>query len=558
MNSFGIKDDIDNEYINLCESMYMAEDNEITLDDAEKIRNLDGLASPNTIANYMEDPSKGMGILRSDEITGTLMSHRAKLVKADEFETIVGELQSTKEGMWYIKQLCAFRKVKNVDGLDKGGRASILNQERVRRLRVIEEYRNLELGDSWVSFLKKVRDHISGKKKMPPPTKAAYVLPYIPLSYDDENRDEWCSRIAHSLRTKKGSAIQANSKTIKSIDFDTVCPKRIIDKQCKYCYVENGRCSPNSTNAKDITVGNTIVKEISRINGDVISSLNAVGGLRMFSASDYNPRWDSEIESTFKIAEEKGLKIKVITKRVEFLERFDPSKYPAMNVVNLSIDNVGDGVDHETALAWKERSDKVVIRTVILNEEDLEAIGKYGEVNTFFHGNVRSLKKKHEDMKDVEIVDFSTEDQYRDNLMVKYNLVNRTCCVPYGTFDIENEVPETSLCKNCKLKCGETLIKNDMVQQEYPYAEGVGPDAERLSREGFIKKANAKRRQVNDAIEEYGILYYSDTIPEIGGTEVTPSNYIKAVQSKYIKIGSITDKGYNKTLFTTNAPGTDN
>lgn len=222
-------------------------------------------------------------------------------------------------------------------------------------------------------------------------------------------------------------AITKNIKTGHSVDFTTNCPKRREGKACKYCYVEASR--NNRFQAKKVIEHEPYRGEVKRFKPEKIRRLNAMGGLRLFSFGDYMPEHDDDIKRFLDDAEFVGLKVKAITKQPAFIKKY--ANHPAMNVINVSIDTVGDGVDHKEALALKKKYPNVRIRTVIMRPEDLE----------------------HEIMKDVDVYTFNHAKglakygykQFRKKKVKEYSkqLGGKVCC------------GENDKCISCKLKCGK-------------------------------------------------------------------------------------------------------
>ena len=217
------------------------------------------------------------------------------------------------------------------------------------------------------------------------------------------------------------TCISNNLKTIKSCDFDTSCPKRNAGKPCAYCYVENAR--KIGFNAKKI-YQTQYNNELLRMRQGTIDKLNRVGGLRLFSFGDYIR--DTQYDSTKALldhASEIGLQVKAITKQTDFIDDFWDHK--AISVIHISIDNIGDGVDHTIAKKYRALYDKVLIRCVILKLEDLDAL-RFSDIFTFNHGN-----NGFHNFKKIEIHDLAR----------RFSIENKICCASQN-------------CLTCAVKCG--------------------------------------------------------------------------------------------------------
>ncbi len=225
------------------------------------------------------------------------------------------------------------------------------------------------------------------------------------------------------------SCVSKNSKTEYSVDFTSNCPKRREGKPCSYCYVE---CARNmGFNAKKVFDYVPYNNEISRFTQKKISMLNAAGGIRLFSFGDYMPEHYNDVLQFLDDCEIQGLKVKVITKVIDFVVKFHD--HPAIKVINISIDNVGDGVGWYVAGAFKKYS-KVRVRCVVLKDEDVDAftdcrVGNLVDVFTFNHG--RGLKKLGYKM-------YSKKDVKEWNK----KLNGKVCC-------------STGKCATCNLKCAQ-------------------------------------------------------------------------------------------------------
>lgn len=228
---------------------------------------------------------------------------------------------------------------------------------------------------------------------------------------------------------KIDKCLMNNSKTVKSCDFTTDCPKRRQGKQCKYCYVEASRNI--GFNAKKIISSIPYNDDILKMTQPTIDKLNAIGGLRLFSFGDYiREENHDKIYSMLTDCRTKGLKVKVITKVTEFIDDFYTEFEDVFSVIHISIDNIGDGVEHGTALAYRDKYDKVILRSVILNNNDLIALEPISDILTFNHANVK--------IDGIETINYKLHPKMFNELKDKY--ANKTCCI-------------TGSCSTCKIHC---------------------------------------------------------------------------------------------------------
>ena len=219
------------------------------------------------------------------------------------------------------------------------------------------------------------------------------------------------------------SCISSNSKTIQSVDFTTDCPKRRNGNACKYCYVEDAR--EMGFNAKKVINYTKYNNEVLKFSEKKIEKLNAIGGLRLFSFGDYMPEHYNDVKQLLDDALIKNLKIKAITKVPEFVIKF--ANHPAISVIHVSVDNVEDGMDIEVAKLLKVVYSKVKIRTVVMRDEDIEAV-KFADVFTFNHAKMLKKKYGYKKYNKVEVAEWNEK------------LNGRVCC-------------STGTCATCNLKC---------------------------------------------------------------------------------------------------------
>jgi len=222
--------------------------------------------------------------------------------------------------------------------------------------------------------------------------------------------------------TVRVSAIHSNSKTGQSIDLTTDCPKRRNGKACKYCYVEQSRTI--GYNAKIITEHCPYQGEIKRFSAAKVAFLNRCGGIRMFSFGDYMPEFKAEIVQILADCLAVGLEVKAITKVPEFVTEFHD--HPAIRRINVSIDNVGDGVDWKIAKSLRKSFSKVRIRCAVMVPEDVQAM-EFVDVFTFNHASGLA-KLGYRKFSKSQVIDYAGK------------LDGRVCCT-------------TGKCETCPLKC---------------------------------------------------------------------------------------------------------
>lgn len=216
-------------------------------------------------------------------------------------------------------------------------------------------------------------------------------------------------------------AVCENSKTIRSLDLSTVCPRLIAGRPCSYCYVNTAR--KNGFNAKQMAPRIPYRGEILRLRPTTIDRLNAVGGLRLFSFGDYMPWMDDDLKQVLADAEKRQLKLKAITKVPLFVQKYAS----AMNVINVSVDSLGSGVPRKTAEALRERYPNVFIRAAIMSWADLQVLS-WADIYTLNHATNGFHVFRHSE---------------KAEIVATYP--NKVCCL-------------TGSCAGCPLRCGEIWL----------------------------------------------------------------------------------------------------
>ena len=246
------------------------------------------------------------------------------------------------------------------------------------------------------------------------------------------------------------SCLMNNQKTACSIDMDTICPKKrftidcinkgldleTIDKEklmCDYCYVEYKRLIKFNAKIEYDHIG--YKGEIKGLSNEQIDFLNSIGGIRLFSFSDYNPVYNNDLVTMFNDCRNRGLFVKVITKQVGFIDRFYDEFEDIFSIIHISIDNRGYGVNWKTAIDYRSKYEKVIIRSVILNMDDIEIMDKLSDIMTFNHEN---LKKRIPGS-----INFNANKKLFNELKEKYS--SKMCC-------------QETTCEKCPIKCKATNV----------------------------------------------------------------------------------------------------
>lgn len=235
------------------------------------------------------------------------------------------------------------------------------------------------------------------------------ILPVETIKETNKKQSKW---FGATMQTPEGkyylnrikanthkSAIHSNTKTGFSMDFSTDCPERLAP--CPYCYVEQGRKGEEVLGMKGGAkklVETPYRREILAMPQEIVDRMNAQGGLRAHSFSDYRPVQDyNQWKLALQDAEAKGLVIKAITKQPEFIEAF--GDHPNLRV-NISVDalprEMSNAPTMEEALRLKADRPNIKIRTVALNEKQAWEMAQDPRVDivTMYHGRVGDKLKQ--------------------------------------------------------------------------------------------------------------------------------------------------------------------
>jgi len=265
-----------------------------------------------------------------------------------------------------------------------------------------------------------------GLAKLPDQTAAKgdpNIAPGVAKQFDDRLDQDGVHFMKWVRNNQKGKFLHQNQKTAASVDFSTTCGKRSCNTgSCLYCYVDEGRVI-NKERDKAIAAGGTVKDTglgsaqaktdklehnfdpeiFNKMPKSVIDAFNQDGGLRMFSFGDYRDGIDNaNVKATLDAALERGINIKAITKSEEFVEQF--GDHPALRL-NVSMDKVPTDVSNawtaEKAIAAKQRYPNLRIRSVALNEKEIDEFGKMTmpdgspliDVITLYHGKTNFTPK---------------------------------------------------------------------------------------------------------------------------------------------------------------------
>jgi len=224
--------------------------------------------------------------------------------------------------------------------------------------------------------------------------------------------------------------MDANSKTLCSVDFTTDCPLRRIGAACPYCYVEAARDA--NFNAKVLETDRPYNREVLRFTKAKIVKLNSLGGIRLHSFGDYIREEHREsmqlfLDDCFQV----GLKVKAITKQETFLADF--GDHPALSIVHLTVDNIGASpVAWDRALQLRQWYPNLRIRAVCLSDADVAAMAPWVDIVTLNHRNLGH--------KVPGSVNFSARHNKAKKAAIVAQYPEKVCC-------------QTGKCSSCPIHC---------------------------------------------------------------------------------------------------------
>lgn len=219
--------------------------------------------------------------------------------------------------------------------------------------------------------------------------------------------------------------ISPNLKTLLSIDLSNVCRFRDMGSVCVYCYVEQPRTTgdPRAKSTLEPTAYDSSM--IRNMPPELIRFFNEQGGIRMYSAADYQPKTDPMLDQIFADAASVGLKIKAITKHPDFVAKYGDKSNVSINISSdFKPETIAKmfGVDIETAktlrgvisrgptieeaLEWAGNRKNINIRYVAVNPEDtLQALRDPRiSVVTGYHGRVKDTLLKIMEKQNPDVV----------------------------------------------------------------------------------------------------------------------------------------------------------
>lgn len=172
-----------------------------------------------------------------------------------------------------------------------------------------------------------------------------------------------------------------NSKTYRSFDLSTSCPKLDAGIPCQYCYVLQARQA--NVRPKQLIDKIEYKDEVLRLRQSTIDKLNSMGGLRMWAFADYKEWMDPHINKLIEDAAVRDLKLKAVTKQEKFCFKY----YNNSISIQYSVDRVGNPIP-----IWRDKYPNILIRAMVRNREDAKYFYDKVDILTPYHGKKISDK----------------------------------------------------------------------------------------------------------------------------------------------------------------------
>ncbi len=182
------------------------------------------------------------------------------------------------------------------------------------------------------------------------------------------------AKVAHG-----SSAMSVNQKTVFSFDCSTVCPKLARGEDCSYCYRMPGLMKGGRV--KSIDAKAHYNNDVMKWSQEKIDLLNSMGGLRVFSFGDYadTSHCNEMLDRLIKQSKERKLRLKAITKRPDFVEKYSKDIAATGGIINVSVDTLGYGMPWTQAKRFVENKDGktpgVVARSTAFDKEEVKFWG---------------------------------------------------------------------------------------------------------------------------------------------------------------------------------------
>jgi hypothetical protein len=180
-----------------------------------------------------------------------------------------------------------------------------------------------------------------------------------------------------------------NSKTIRSFDTTTVCPRQARGEGCPYCYVAAARRAGCRAKARVAHI--PYDGWVGRLWPATVERLRRCGGIRMFAFGDYVPAHRGDVRRFLGDCAIRGLPAKAVTKETLFVRHFHDECADVLSAVHVSIDGLGGAgsrIGHAAARRLRDRYRRVLVRAVCLTMADVDRFGAldWVDVLTLNHG----------------------------------------------------------------------------------------------------------------------------------------------------------------------------
>ena len=178
--------------------------------------------------------------------------------------------------------------------------------------------------------------------------------------------------------------LKPNRKTLWSCEPSESCLRRLLGKPCSYCYTLhpwNGACRRAGPPRlfQPFQLGSIAV--LPSADKEFLKKV----GLRFFSNCDYIA--SKEMVGYVKLATAEAHMLKIPTKAITKNTSVIDFHLEDFDIIHLSVDTINCGVDWDIAKQYRQKyPGKVLIRSICITIEDIEAFASWADILTPYHG----------------------------------------------------------------------------------------------------------------------------------------------------------------------------
>ena len=178
--------------------------------------------------------------------------------------------------------------------------------------------------------------------------------------------------------------LKPNRKTLWSCEPSESCLYRLLGSPCSYCYTLHPWNGASKRSGPPKLFQQFQPGSIALLPKQDQEFLQRTG-LRFFSNCDYIA--SREMVGYIKLACAEAHMLNIPTKAITKNPAVIELHHNDFDIIHLSVDTLGSGVDWGTAKAYREKfPDKVLVRSVCITVEDVETFAPWVDILTPYHG----------------------------------------------------------------------------------------------------------------------------------------------------------------------------